>query len=435
MTLLKTKTNIIRTYAGYYREDQALKSSSSGGVATYIAKVIVGDGGVVYGATYADDFYSAHYLRVSNIKDIDRLKGSKYCFVRKVILKNGQEKSVYEAVAEDVTEGRKILFIGLSCDIAALLHYLESKSIPEFREMIFTIELLCMGVTEEIVQREYVRYIESLHKSKVKSFTVRSKRDGWNPIYINAKFENEEEHVMPFYESTYGLAFMFYKRRACYKCELKGKHRYADLTIGDYRGCEEWMPEFNRDGVSIIFVQTENGQKMIDGIDFKIFKIMETDTEYACRHSPRYFSALPENPEWEEINRSINSVSGLFGTFRKRNYLFEYGESFVGKDIVLWGAGDCFHKLGHYVMEFTDVSFVVDENPDIWSQYTEYGIKCMSPEHIRGKDVFVIIMIEAGNFVCQVINRLINMNIYSFAHVRDWIEFNERIKSNHTREP
>ena len=145
MALLKDNTNVKRTYAGYYGEAEALKSSSSGGIASYFAKSVIDEGGIVYGATYAEDFYSAHYLRVSNFKDIDRLKGSKYCFVRKVLFENGEEKSLYEEVAGDIAEGRKTLFIGLSCDIAALAHYLDSKLLPKFREKIYTIELLCIN--------------------------------------------------------------------------------------------------------------------------------------------------------------------------------------------------------------------------------------------------------------------------------------------------
>ena len=422
MSLLKSKTKITRAYAGYYRNVEILKTSASGGISSYFSTKTIEDGGIVYGATYSTDYYYAHYLRVDNIADIDRLKGSKYCYVRKIIYINGTAKSVFEMAAEDIIHGKKVLFIGLSCDIAALIHYLRAQDVL-FEELLQTIELLCAGVTEELVQREYVRYIEYIHKSKVIDFTVRNKKDGWNPIYMRAILENGKEHIIPFYESVYGKAFMYYKRRACYECKLKALNRYADLTIGDYRGCEEWMPEYNEEGTSIIYVQSDKGQRMMESVDSTIFKIIETDIEFALRHSPRYFSPTPLNQDWDRINSNVNSLYGLFRSFRNsreasRQFIEEYKNK---KNIVLWGAGDCYHKLGHYVLEFTDALCVVDEDANKWSHSTEYGLPCVSPDEIRGKDVIVIIMIEYGDAVSQVINKLISINIKLFIHVRDWI--------------
>ena len=92
------QTNIIATYAGYYRDEIALKASSSGGVVSAISEIILRKGGIVYGATYSEDFYSAHYLRVEECSALTKLKGSKYVYVKKQVYLDGEWKSVYEAV-------------------------------------------------------------------------------------------------------------------------------------------------------------------------------------------------------------------------------------------------------------------------------------------------------------------------------------------------
>ncbi|SCX98564.1 Coenzyme F420-reducing hydrogenase, beta subunit [Butyrivibrio hungatei] len=414
------QTNIIATYAGYYRDEIALKASSSGGVVSAISEIILRKGGIVYGATYSEDFYSAHYLRVEECSALTKLKGSKYVYVKKQVYLDGEWKSVYEAVCEDVAIGRTVLFIGLSCDVAAVKRICQNKNIEN--DGLYTIELLCDGVTNENVHEEYIRKIEDIHKSKVVDFTVRNKRDGWTPLYICAKLQDGSEHIIPFYNSAYGYAFNFYKKKACYRCVLKGKNRYADMTVGDFWGCEPEMKEYNEDGVSIIYVQTDRGKHLLEKVIDVNFMLMETDAEYALRHSPRYFNSHPENKKWNEFDRDIRKI-GLWDAVRKQSkvYMPACMRCMEDKQVVLWGAGYCFHKLAPYVMERIKVKYVVDSNPEKWDKITEYGIMCKAPETVVENDVFVLIMVENTAVVCQIINKLIDMGKTSFDYIDNWI--------------
>ena len=91
------------------------------------------------------------------------------------------------------------------------------------------------------------------------------------------------------------------------------------------------------------------------------------------------------------------------------------------KQVVLWGAGYCFHKLAPYVMERIKVKYVVDSNPEKWDKITEYGIMCKAPETVVENDVFVLIMVENTAVVCQIINKLIDMGKTSFDYIDNWI--------------
>nr|WP_297765377.1 Coenzyme F420 hydrogenase/dehydrogenase, beta subunit C-terminal domain [uncultured Butyrivibrio sp.] len=418
---LARKTKVIKAYAGYFKNKDKLKKSSSGGIATILAENMINEGGIVYGATYSSDFYSAHYKRAEELCDIDALRGSKYVYVEKKVYINGKAKNVFDVACEDLQNGKKVLFIGLSCDIYSLVNSCDLKKCN--KDNLYTIELLCDGVTPITIHDYYVKELESIHSSKVIDFSVRNKRDGWTPLYVYAKFANGEEHVIPFYSSSYGWAFINYKRYGCYKCQFKWRNRYADMTIGDYWGIDSSMEEYNKDGVSIIYVQSENGLNLLKQINSKDFFLLPTDTGFALRHSPRYFNAHPFNTNWNDIDRELKK-NGLKSAFRLYGMVQSFNEDYFNsnKEVVIWGAGGCFHKFAPFVIERTDVLCVVDSDQQKWGKIIEMGIKCESPSYIEDKDVFVIIMTEKADISVQIANKLIKMGIYSFDHIENWMK-------------
>ncbi len=409
-------SNVLSTYAGFMSDKTELLKVSSGGIATILSYNIIDRGGVVYGATYSTDFYSAHYFRAKDRFDLAGLKGSKYCYVKKLIEKNGEWISVFDAVCDDLNDEKEVMFVGLGCDVAALKRYCLKKNISQDKLLI--VELLCDGVTYEIVHNEYIKYIETLHRSKLVDFTVRCKRDGWVPIYICAKFQNGDEHIVPFYETPYGFCFAHYKKQVCYSCEFRGKNHYGDLIIGDYRGCEPGMPEYNKDGVSIIYVLTDKGEDYIQNITYSDFKIIETDSEFALRHTPSFFFPHQKNINWNRVKEVIKE-KGIFGVMPDYYGLKdnEYPMIIKQKEIVMYGAGSCFHRLAPYVLEYINISCVVDKNSEKWNRITECGIVCRNPDYIRNKNVFVIIMTEDAAITCQIINTLLKMNVRYFENV------------------
>mgnify|MGYP002624338573 CR=1 FL=1 len=315
--------------------------------------------------------------------------------------------------------GFNVLFIGLGCDVSILKACVEKKQVST--DGLYFVELLCDGVTNEIVHRQYVENIERIHNSKVIEFSVRNKRDGWTPLYIYSLFDNGEEHIVPFYATDYGYAFMNYKRKGCYRCAVKGELHKGDIVIGDYWGCIPGMREYNEYGVSIIYALTDRSKELFDYMKESDFRLMETDKSFALDHSPRFFDSHALNEEWDTFDDLIKRT-GLRRTVRTFFKDIDL-ENIHNKQIVLWGTGNCYHQLAPYVYERINVWKTIDSNPRKWGVMTEYGYLCESPKVLEGKtDVFVIIMIYNAAFVCQIINNLLNMNILSFEHVENWIK-------------
>lgn len=420
------QTNIISAYAGRYINKDKLIRSSSGGIASALSEMIIKEEhGIVYGATYSNDMYKALYARIDDIKDLECLKGSKYAFVEKSVTYNNKSISVYEAVANDLKAKKTVLFIGLGCDVFSLKAYCEKNRVKT--QSLYLVELLCDGVTTTDVHKQYIQYIERIHNSKVIDFTVRYKRDGWVPLYIRALFENGEQHIIPFYKSDYGYAFSNYKRKCCYSCQFKGKNRYGDLTLGDYWGCYPGMLEYNNNGVSIIYTQTEKGNHLIQKLDRESIDLNEINPEYALNYSPRYFNSHPYNDKiWNQFDCNLSRYNLRRSVKVCSKVIVPNSSTIQYEDLVIWGTGKCFHELAPYVLENRNVSYVVDSDEDKWGKASEYGYICNSPEIITQKNnVFVLIMVYSVQSAFQIANRLLNMGINNFDHIENWILYYE----------
>ncbi len=410
-------------YAGYYIEEEKLMESSSGGAVNAISERFAQNGGIVYGVSYSQDFYSAVYEYAESEEGVRKFRGSKYVYANKTIQKDSGIVSVYKDAVQKLGEGARILFTGTGCDIAALIGLAKRENANT--ERLFTIELICDGVTNEIVQKEFVSYIEGIYKSKVIKFSLRYKDGGWTPPYIYAEFENGKKYLEPFSESDYGFAFLNYKRKACYHCRFKDKNHFGDIVAGDFWGCRPGMDEYNKKGVSLLLVNTRKGDILLDCLRQQRFYLKKTDREYALCHNPRYFTSHEESPGWDLFDQIIKE-KGLHEAVRSCLNITE-PERFrdcVFSEVVLWGTGNCFRKYISVIRELFSAIRVVDSSEQRWGETLDYGLICESPDILDNKrDSFVLIMIENVNGAFQVVNALLDRNITAFDHIKNWIYY------------
>ena len=247
------RSSFLHAYAGWDKEIGQVISSSSGGAATALSRYIIRNNGVVYGVAYCKSFLSIEYRRVSKEDELDRLKSSKYVQASK----NG----LLKRIKTDLENGKKVLFIGLPCDCAAI------KRALGYSSNLYITSLVCHGPTSPLVHKQYCYKLEEKYGSSLKEFSVRYKKDGkWKPYYIFALFEDESQYLEEFEKTSYNKAFQFFKRPSCNACVFKADKFDADLLIGDFHATKPGTDTFNENGVSSILVLTERGQEMMNGI-------------------------------------------------------------------------------------------------------------------------------------------------------------------------
>lgn len=286
------------TYTGYLENTEDLKISSSGGFATALSRSFLKFGDYVFGVKYSNDFREIYYKKTSSVEELETFRGSKYVQAKK--------GNIFNELKQDLNAGKKILFIGLPCEISAI------KLFCGDHINLFTCALICHGPTSQAVHRQYCDLI-TMENENINFFSVRYKKDGWKPYYIYTKFSSEREKMELFENSVYGKAFRFMKRPSCNKCGIKRNHIKSDITIGDYHIGVNNKEPINNFGNSSIVIHTKKGEEIFSIVDGFYFHEV---SNVALLNNKAYVSAIPEKKNRQEfgcvfVNEGIVAASNL----------------------------------------------------------------------------------------------------------------------------
>lgn len=250
---LLTKQFITESYCGYYKDNQKLKKCASGGAASALAEAVLSTNGVVYGAAFSENFKSVRHVRVSDLTQLESIRGTKYT--------QSDMSDIYETLKKDVLSGRNVLFTGTPCQVGAVKSFLQKDY-----DNLMTCQLICQGVMSNTVQEKFVDELECKYKSLIVSFSVRYKKETWIPPYVHAEFEDGRIYEEFAQFTDYGEAHELFFRPSCFHCMYKGERRCADITIGDCWGLNHSAKEWNDLGISIIIIHSDKGRDIINSM-------------------------------------------------------------------------------------------------------------------------------------------------------------------------
>ena len=272
-------------FGGYDTDRGALQKSASGGIAGVLAEAILSEGGKAYGVVFAKDDFGRVYYSSTDENTIDDMRGSKYV----TAIKNG----VYRKIKSDLSQGRKVLFVGLPCEVAALYAFLNRDY-----ENLFTAELICAGASSYNLLDEQLKWCEAKSGSKISGFSFRFKKYGWVPYSIKATYLRGKPYAVMFDETIFGVGMKFAKREACFNCVYKNDRRLADLTVGDFWNVDRRASYYNESGTSVIFARTQKGLDWLLGL--KSLYVVRVDPEAAVngnRQQLQYPAGIPSARE------------------------------------------------------------------------------------------------------------------------------------------
>ncbi|MBU3111061.1 Coenzyme F420 hydrogenase/dehydrogenase, beta subunit C-terminal domain [Clostridium lacusfryxellense] len=285
-------------YACINKNENIRLESSSGGVFTIIGENTINSGGVVFGAAYNDELKLVHSYAIT-IEGLAKYRGSKY------------EQSIigetYKQAKEFLHKGIPVLYTGTPCQIGGLYSYLGKEY-----EKLLCIDIVCHGVPSPKVFKRYKAGIEDRYGAKIKKIAFRRKDAGWKLYNLELSFDNNTEYKNIFTEDMYMRGFLqnLYLRPSCYYCSFKTIYRQSDITIADFWGIENILPEIDDDkGTSLILVNSTKGNKVFEELQDKMV-VEKVDLDEAIKYNPSAVTSVKYNPNRDKFFEKLNSYSG-----------------------------------------------------------------------------------------------------------------------------
>ncbi len=248
--------NTITAYAAYNRDQEIVKKSSSGGVFTAIAKKILSEGGVVFGAAYSKDFCTISIKSTDEVC-LEELTRSKY-------VESLSEYS-FRDVKRELEKNRKVLFCGAPCQVAGLKKYL-----GRIYENLLTCDFSCGGMPSHKLYIEYLKYIEKKLKAPICEVNFRPKTYGWMEYAIKIRSGNGKEYNNFAVSDPYYYCFIgnhLSVREYCYECTFANNHA-SDIILADFWKVSTDSRLYNDDtGLSLIISNSNRGNEFIQGLN------------------------------------------------------------------------------------------------------------------------------------------------------------------------
>ncbi len=269
----------VMAYACKTNDDKIRSISSSGGIFSMIAQHILDNGGVVYGVAMSSDCRQAEFVRISDIDDLDRLRGSKYL--------QAEMANTLIQVKMDLDNDKEVLFSGTPCQVNGLKLFLRKDYLK-----LYTVDIICHGVPSSKLWSRYVDYVEDKKTAKVVNVNFRSKKFGWKDYGLLLEFENNRDAFSLKSENIYMQLFLrnYTLRPSCYACKSK-ELRYADISLGDLWGIESILPQLDdKKGTSFVILRSPKGKQLFDCICN--IECMPINYHQAMAHNPAEMTSV-----------------------------------------------------------------------------------------------------------------------------------------------
>lgn len=269
-------------YAAKAKDEKLVNRSSSGGLFGTLAKDILAEGGIVFGAGYDREFNVVH-KSVENTEDLYQLMGSKYV--------QSELRDTYKEVENALSGGRQVLFSGTPCQCAALRAYLGK----EYANLLL-LDFICHGVASPEVYRNYLRYMSE--EDEIISVCFRDKSTDKTGAHIRIDYKNKQSYTQPFAKDLYMMAFLqdIDLRNSCYNCMHKNFTSGSDITIGDYWGIDITQSILKDEkGVSLVIVNTEKGKNRFDKVS-GMLTFDESNLEDVLKANMALIRSVRRNP-------------------------------------------------------------------------------------------------------------------------------------------
>ena len=270
-----------KVYALKSKNKKEVKESTSGGAFSVLARKVLKEKGIVYGVEMQNN--NACHIRISNEKDLIKIRGSKYI--------QSSLFNVFKELKKDLEKGKKVLFSGTPCQIGAV-----KALVGKDNKNLITVSVVCHGIMSKKLLEKHLQGIENEANQEVTNWRFRTKENNdWHTSSISYNL-GTTKIIKSFMQDD--LMYLYLKdvveRESCYNCKFKGDNNTADLIVGDYWGIEISHPEFFDDtGVSQLIINSKKGEKLFKSINIeKECEVLECDYEDVEKYNPLFIRSI-----------------------------------------------------------------------------------------------------------------------------------------------
>lgn len=265
------KRKPLKTLAAISKDALVRSVSSSGGIFSLLATMIVENGGKVWGAIFDENWRVIHQ-GIDKDTELHLFLGAKYL--------QSDLQHTFNEIENYLKNGKSTLFSGTPCQVAGLKRYLRKDY-----EYLYTVDIVCHGVPSYKVFESFL--LENFGDRRILDIAFRNKATGWRTYNLYIKYMDDgiiKEKRFLRKDNVYldGFISNLYLRPSCYQCPAKCGTSGSDITLGDFWGIEKQAPEMDdRKGTSLVLLNTLKGEKVFDMISpFVLSKEMLYDIAY-----------------------------------------------------------------------------------------------------------------------------------------------------------
>ena len=241
-------------------DDVSRMKSSSGGAFASIARYVLSNGGIVYGAALGPNKEVLH-IAIESESELDQLRGSKYA--------QSNLCETYPNIKRHLAEGKLVLFSGVSCQVKGLKTFLRKDY-----DNLLTVEILCHGVSSPGIYQKYLDEIcdkYEIEKDEMEKIFFRNPMI-WKEFILSIYLKDGRVLNGPLDNAfMQGFSRNLIVRPACFDCCAKCLKAGSDVLLGDF-WCLEYLDEKFADnkGVSLAIMNTPKGVELIRHLDSEV---------------------------------------------------------------------------------------------------------------------------------------------------------------------
>lgn len=264
---------------GWASDEKRRMNASSGGLASALTIGFIRAGGVVCSCVFEKGEFKFDFAVAEN--EAEHFVGSKYV--------KSNPDGVYKKIKEYLVQGKKVLFIGLPCQVAAVRAYTKDHA------LLYTVDLICHGTPSPVTLRMFLneKGYDIEHMGDVK---FRKKVD----FHLSNGYKGIEP---PSVRDRYTFAFLrsLCYTENCYSCKYATTERVSDITLGDSWGSQLPVEEQEK-GISLILCQNEKGKELLS---MASLHLEDVDVDRAVSNNRQLSRPSSKPAEYELFYRTI----------------------------------------------------------------------------------------------------------------------------------